>query len=432
VLAFFDGRQVIDLIADLAVRDAAIRGLEEPVIVGAGIHRQRIDQADVRAFRRFDRAHPAVVRRMHVAYFESRPLARQAAWAQCGNAPLVSDLRQRIVLVHELRQLRGTEELLHRGRDRLRVDHLLGHDGFALGDGQALLDGALDAHQPDAEGILRHLADAAHAAIAQVIDVIHMAVAVADVDQGLHDLDDVFLAQHPRTRDRLASHAAVELHASDRRQIVAFAVEEQVLKQVLGGILGRRLAGTHHAVDFDQRLEAGLGRIDAQSVRNIRTAVQIVDVQGVNFGDAVFDQLAHRRNRQNLVGLGQDFAGFGIDDVVRQNLALHVFGGHGQALDLRLLEVANMARGDAAAFLDDDLLADADLERGRLAAQALRDDVEFDFLLRQMKYVLLEEDVQDLLFGVAESPQDDGHRQLAPAVDAGEDAVLRVELEVQP
>src|SRR6202035_4390652 len=41
-------------------------------------------------------------------------------------------------------------------------------------------------------------------------------------------------------------------------------------------------------------------------------------------------------------------------------------------------------------------------------------------------------DVQNLLFGVAEGPQDDGHGQFAAAVDAREDAVLRVELEVQP
>ena len=50
--------------------------------------------------------------------------------------------------------------------------------------------------------------------------------------------------------------AAVELHAADCRQVVALGIEEQVLEQVLGGILGRRLARTHHAIDFDQRLKA--------------------------------------------------------------------------------------------------------------------------------------------------------------------------------
>src|SRR5450755_221808 len=91
-----------------------------------------------------------------------------------------------------------------------------------------------------------------------------------------------------------------------------------------------------------------------------------------------------------------------------------------------------MARRDAAAFLDDDFLANPDLECCSLAAQALRDDFELDFLLRQVEYVLLEEHVEDLLLAEAERTQDDGHRQFAATVDAGEYAVLRVELKVQP
>ncbi len=41
----------------------------------------------------------------------------------------------------------------------------------------------------------------------------------------------------------LAAHATVELHAADRGQVVALEGEEQVVEQVLRGILGRRLAG---------------------------------------------------------------------------------------------------------------------------------------------------------------------------------------------
>ena len=106
VLAFLDRRQIIDLVRDLAVRDTPIRRLEEAVVVRARIHGERIDQADIRAFRGLDRADPAVMGRMHVAHFESGALARQAPWAQGRDAPLVRDFRERIVLVHELRELR--------------------------------------------------------------------------------------------------------------------------------------------------------------------------------------------------------------------------------------------------------------------------------------------------------------------------------------
>ena len=184
-LTFFDGRQVFDLVGDLAVLDAAVRRLEEAVLVGARVDRQRVDEADVRTFRRFDRAHAAVVRRMHVAHFEAGAFARQTTRAKCRNATLVRDFRQRVVLVHELRELRGAEEFLHRGRDRLGVDHFLRHERLGFRDRQALLDGALDAHEADAEGVLRHFADAAHAAVAEVVDVVHAAFAVADADEDL-------------------------------------------------------------------------------------------------------------------------------------------------------------------------------------------------------------------------------------------------------
>ena len=142
--------------------------------------------------------------------------------------------------------------------------------------------------------------------------------------------------------------------------------------------------------------------------------------------------LSDGRHRQDLVGLRQDLAGLGVDDVVHQHLALQILDRHGQLLDAGLLEIAHVAGGDAPALLDDDLLADADLEGGRLAAQALRDDLERDLLLRQMEHVLLEEHVENLLLGVAQGAQNDGHRELAAPVDAREHAVLRVELEVEP
>src|SRR3546814_3016477 len=93
------------------------------VFVGARIARQRVEQADVRTFRRFDRANAAVMRRMHVADFEARALTRQTARSEGRNATLVRHFRQRIVLVHELRELRRTEELLDSCRYQIGRTH---------------------------------------------------------------------------------------------------------------------------------------------------------------------------------------------------------------------------------------------------------------------------------------------------------------------
>ena len=91
-----------------------------------------------------------------------------------------------------------------------------------------------------------------------------------------------------------------------------------------------------------------------------------------------------------------------------------------------------MARRDAAAFLDDHLVADADLEGSGLAAQTSGHQLEGDLVLGDEEGVLVEEHIEHLGIGHAEGAQDHRHRQLAAAVDAREHVVLGVELEVEP
>jgi hypothetical protein len=198
VLAFLDRRQVVDLVGDLAVGDPAVRRLEEAVLVQLRVQRERVDEADVRTFRRLDRADPAVVRRVHVADLEAGALACQAARAERRDAPLVRDLRERVGLVHELAQLRGAEEFLQRCRDRLRVDQVVRHQGFGLGLAETLLDGLLDPREARAVLVLRQLADAADAPVAEVVDVVDLAAAVAQLDEDLDDVEDVLVRQRHR------------------------------------------------------------------------------------------------------------------------------------------------------------------------------------------------------------------------------------------
>ena len=173
------GGHVVHLVGNLAVLDDAIGGLDEAVLVHPRIGGQRVDQANVRPFRRLDRAHPAVMGRVHVAHLEAGALARQAAGPERRQAALVRDLGQRVGLVHELRQLRGAEEFAHRGRGRLGVDQVLRHDGVDLDAGHALLDRALHAQQADAVLVLHQFAHGAHPAVAEVVDIVDIAAAVA-------------------------------------------------------------------------------------------------------------------------------------------------------------------------------------------------------------------------------------------------------------
>ena len=273
------GRQIDHLVGDPAVPDLAVRRLDEAILVDARKRRERVDQADVRTFRRLDRADAAVMRRMHVAHLEAGALAGQTARSERRQAALVGDLRQRVGLVHELRQLRRAEELAHRGRGRLGVDQVLRHHGVDVDARHALLDGALHAEQTDAVLVLHQLADRADAAVAEMVDVVDLALAVAQVDQGLDDREDVLLAQGALGVRRIELKTHVHLDAADRGEVVALGIEEQRLEHRLRGIQRRRLARTHHAVDVEQRVLTRHVLVGRQRVADVGADIDVVDVE---------------------------------------------------------------------------------------------------------------------------------------------------------
>ena len=191
----------------------------------------------------------------------------------------MGDFAQRIGLVHKLRQLRRAEELAHRRRRRLGVDQIVRHDGVDLDRAHALADRALHAQEADAVLVLHQLADRAHPAVAEMVDIVDLAAAVLQLDQHLEDREDVLLAQRAHRVVGLELEARVHLDPADRREIVALGVEEQAVEQRLGGLQGRRLARAHDTVDVDQRVLAGRVLVDRQRVADIRPDRHMVDVE---------------------------------------------------------------------------------------------------------------------------------------------------------
>ena len=198
------------------VDDLAVRRLDEAERVDARERRERADQADVRAFRGLDRAHAAVVRRVDVTDLDAGALTRQTAGAERRQAALVGQTRERVVLVHELRQLRRSEELLDRGDDGAHVDQGLRRDRLDVLRGHALADDALHARQTGADLVLDELADRADATVAEVVDVVDVEtdlgrlaaaeaverrVAAVQADEVLDRRDDVVDGQD-RVRQR--------------------------------------------------------------------------------------------------------------------------------------------------------------------------------------------------------------------------------------
>ena len=274
-----------------------------------GLMRAKLDSDPIKpmfgTLRRLDRAHAAVVRRVDVADLEACTLTRQAARSERAQTTLVGQARQRVGLVHELRELRGAEELLDGGHDRPDVDQGLWRDRLDVLGGHALLDHALHAGQADPDLVLDELADAAQTAVAEVVDVVWVVALFAGVQ--LHEVGDglehVLVGEDRLVLGRTAALLVFELLAEDPildlfpgllvgivelgqglvmgtqllgehalglpellvdlvtphlGDVVALGVEEQVLEQGLGALRGGRLARSQLAVDVLERLFLGL------------------------------------------------------------------------------------------------------------------------------------------------------------------------------
>src|SRR6202044_2133353 len=148
--AAFAGVGDLDEVEHAAFAHLAVGRLNEPVLIDTREAGERADEADVRTFRRLDRTDTAVVSGVNVADFESGALARQTARPKRGEAALVRDFRERVGLIHELRELRGTEELADSRHDRLGVDEVVRHGrGHFLVHGHFFFNGAFHADQAD-------------------------------------------------------------------------------------------------------------------------------------------------------------------------------------------------------------------------------------------------------------------------------------------
>ena len=85
-----------------AMVNNTIRRLNEAIFINPRKTRQRVNQTDIRSFRRLNGAHTAIMGVVHIAHFKACPFSGQTARAQGRKTPFVGQLRKRIVLVHKL------------------------------------------------------------------------------------------------------------------------------------------------------------------------------------------------------------------------------------------------------------------------------------------------------------------------------------------
>ena len=415
---------VFDLVGHAAglVVDLAERRFDKAVLIDAGVGREVGDQADIRTFRRLDRAHTAIVAVVHVSHFHVRALAGKAAGAQSGQTALVRQLSERVRLVHELGQRARSEELLDRRGDGADVDEALRGDDVEILDRHALANDALHTGKTDAELILQQLAHAAQTAVAEVVDIVLIDDAVRQrvhvVDGGEDIVDQNVLGDE-----------AVGVVADSFLELLAAVLLEQLLEHALA-----------HAL-FDAALGHGVKVNKAVKIDHVvgehahRTAIDldghVVDTDGVHLARfLVGDDVAGVKHDLARARVGNGEGKLLPADTRPQGelLVVLVAADHGQVIAARVEEEV----------VDEGL---AGLDRGRLARAQLAVDLEHRlfiglagvFFERDGHAVIIAEQLEDLGVGLeADGAHQLGDGDLAVFVDAHPEHLIGVGLVFEP
>src|SRR3989344_1980728 len=230
------------------------------------------DQTDVRPFRSFNRADPAVVRRVHVADFKSRALAGDSSRPQSGKAPQMFQLREQVYLVHELRKLVGGEKFFDHRHERSRVDKLRRRQRGGVQGGYAVLDRPLHSGNPHAQSRDQHFAHRTDAPVSQVVNVIGLRQRIiVELNHMRDDVDEVFQGQNPAVFARsggIDAEALVQFIASDRGKVIPF-FRKHPREKLFRGFQSGGLAGAEPFINLHRGFVRALRSVFLQSFFNV-------------------------------------------------------------------------------------------------------------------------------------------------------------------
>jgi len=260
---------------------------------------------------------------MNIADFKSRAFTGQASWTQSRQTSLMGNLRKRIGLIHELRQLAGIEEFIDHRRNRFGIDQVVRHHGLDVLKTHFFLDGSFHTHQTDAVLVFNQFAYRTHPAVSQVINIVHTAIAdaVFQVDQIFHCGQDVFVAQHGVVRRHVHVQFVIHFRASDIGQIISLRLKEQALEELVRCFRRRRIARTQTAIDLHDRILGGINLIQQQRIPDGSVIHVFINMNKFQFPDILFADNVQTVRRQFLVATKNNLTRFRIMNIPRRNFS---------------------------------------------------------------------------------------------------------------
>ena len=242
------------------------------------------------------------MRVVHISHLKACTVATQTTGTQGRHTALVRDLRQWVLLVHKLRQRIRTEVGIDNRRDGLRVNKVGRRKHLVVAHIHTLTHSASHTSQTYTELVVELLTYGAHTAVRQVVNIIHLSVAVNQLHQVLDNLNDILFGQHTHIVGDRHIQLAVDTIASHIAQVVALLREEEVLNHLSRRSVVSRLCVAQLAIDIEHCLFLGLGRVFLQGVEDNRVVALtiLVLVQKHGLAPRLKDDINHLRRQFSL------------------------------------------------------------------------------------------------------------------------------------
>ena len=253
-----------NIVRDNTACDLTIRSLDKAVLIYVSVQCQGADKTNVWSLRSLDWAHTGVVRVMNVADCGRNVgttagaglVSCKTARSQSRKTTLVSQTSKWVCLVHELRKLRRTEELLDCSNNWTDVDQRLWSDVVCVLRCHTLTDNALHAAHTNAELVLDQLANGTDAAVAKVVNVIKVLrlITCMHCKKVLKSCDNVLFGKDTNICRNLFLKLFVNLVTTNASKVIALLVEEKAVKQRTGRVNSWWLAWTLTTINLDKSI----------------------------------------------------------------------------------------------------------------------------------------------------------------------------------
>ena len=182
-----------------------VRSLNKSIFIDSCIRCQRVNQSDVRSFRRLNRTHSSVMGIVYVTDLESGTVTGQTTRSQSRQTTFVSQLRQRVVLIHELRQLGTSKKLFHSSCHRLNINQGLSGNPLNILRCHSFAYHTLHTGQTDTILVLKQFTNGANASVTQMIDIIVISKSVLQMHVIVDGSKNIFFGNMFRNQQRNTS-----------------------------------------------------------------------------------------------------------------------------------------------------------------------------------------------------------------------------------